>query len=92
MECQLHVCQAYRLSLHLHKSHIFSKQFEFVSINACTDRLCPVMAKHQLFEHWPQPKFIWDVWYGARIGGTPGNAINLFLRLFLYHFLHTTVS
>ncbi len=30
--------------------------------------------------------------YGAREGGAPSNAINLFLRLFLYHFLHTTVS
>ena len=27
--------------------------------------------------------------YGARVGGSKSNAINLSLRLFLYHFLHT---
>ncbi len=33
MECQLKVCQAYRLSLNLRKSHIFPSQFEFVGID-----------------------------------------------------------
>ncbi len=27
--------------------------------------------------------------YGARVGGTKSNTVNLILRLFLYHFLHT---
>ncbi len=61
MECQLCVCQAYRLSLSLHKSCIFFKQFEFVGIDVCADRNHPAMSKHQLLEHWPQPKFIQDV-------------------------------
>ncbi len=26
---------------------------------------------------------------GARLGGSKSNAVNLVLRLFLYHFLHT---
>jgi hypothetical protein len=29
---------------------------------------------------------------GARLGGTKSNAINLILRLFLYHFFHTMSS
>jgi hypothetical protein len=28
-------------------------------------------------------------WCGARLGGSKKNAVNLILRLFLYHFLHT---
>jgi hypothetical protein len=61
MECQLRVYQAYQLSLSLHKSCIFSKQFEFVSIDVCPDGNCPAMLKHQLLEHWHQPVFIRDV-------------------------------
>jgi hypothetical protein len=61
MECPLCVCQAYRLSLSLRKSCIFSKRFEFVSIDVCPDRNCPAMSKHQLLEHWSQPVFIWEV-------------------------------
>ncbi len=30
-----------------------------------------------------------DQWCGARLGGSKSNAINLILRLLLYHFLHT---
>ncbi len=37
MECQLKICQAYRLSLNLHKSHIFPSRFKFVGINVCAD-------------------------------------------------------
>ncbi len=37
MECQLIVCQAYRLSLNLHKSFIFLPRFEFVGIDVCKD-------------------------------------------------------
>jgi hypothetical protein len=33
-----------------------------------------------------------DTWCGARLGGSKSNAINLILRLFLYHFLHTMSS
>jgi hypothetical protein len=29
---------------------------------------------------------------GARLGGSKSNAVNLILRLFLYHFLHTMSS
>ncbi len=61
IECQLHVCQSYRLSLCLHKSHIFPKQFEFVGIDVCSDGNLPAMSKHQLLEHWPQPEIIRDV-------------------------------
>jgi hypothetical protein len=28
-------------------------------------------------------------WYDARMGGSKSNAVNLILRLFLYHILHT---
>jgi hypothetical protein len=61
MECQLHVCQAYQLSLSLRKGRIFSKRFEFVGIDVCPDGNRPAMSKHQLFVHWPQPEFVWDV-------------------------------
>jgi hypothetical protein len=66
MECQLWICFAYRLSLSLLKSHIFPKRFEFVGIDICLDGNCPVMSKHQLLEHWPQPDIVRDV---ARIVG-----------------------
>jgi hypothetical protein len=66
IECQLCVCQSYQLSLSLHISHIFPKRFEFVGIDICLDGNCPAMTKHQLLEHWPQPKIIRDV---ARIVG-----------------------
>ncbi len=36
MRCQLKVCQAYRLSLTLRKSHFFPKRFEFVGIDVWT--------------------------------------------------------
>jgi hypothetical protein len=61
MECQLCVCQAYRLSLSLRKSCIFSKRFECVGIDVCPDGNRPAMSKHRLLEHWPQPVFIRDI-------------------------------
>jgi hypothetical protein len=61
MECQLHICQAYQLSLSLRKSRIFSKHFELVGIDVCPDGNRPAMSKHQLIEHWPQPKFVRDL-------------------------------
>jgi hypothetical protein len=33
-----------------------------------------------------------DGWYGARVGGSKRNAVNLILRLFLYQILHTMSS
>jgi len=42
------ICQAYRLSLSLKKSRIFSKRFEFVGIDVCPDGNRPAMSKHQL--------------------------------------------
>jgi hypothetical protein len=61
IECQLRVCQSYRLSLSLCKSHIFPKRFEFVGIDVCSEGSCPAMSKHQLLEHWPQPDIVRDV-------------------------------
>jgi hypothetical protein len=61
IECQLCVCQSYRLSLSLQKSHIFPKLFEFVGIDICLDGNRPAMSKHQLLEHWPQPELVRDV-------------------------------
>jgi hypothetical protein len=38
-------------------------------------------------------KKLWNgSWCGARLGGSKSNAVNLILRLFLYHFLHTMSS
>ncbi len=37
------------------------------------------------------PKFF-CLWCGARLGGSKSNTVNLILRLFLYHFLHTMSS
>jgi hypothetical protein len=45
----------------LRKSHIFPKHFEFVGINVCLDGNRPAMSKHQLLQHWPQPKTVYDV-------------------------------
>jgi hypothetical protein len=61
MECQLWVCLTYRLSLRLLKSHIFPKRFEFVGIDVSFAGNCPVMSKHQLLKHWPQPETVRDV-------------------------------
>ncbi len=61
MECQLQVCQSYRLSLSLKKSRIFSKRFEFVGIDVCLNGNRPAMSKHQLLQHWPQPEFVRDI-------------------------------
>ena len=61
IECQLRVCQSYRLSLSLRKSHIFPKRFEFVGIDVCSDGNRPAMSKHQLLQHWPQPDTVRDV-------------------------------
>jgi hypothetical protein len=47
--------------LSLRKSHIFPKYFEFVGINVCSDGNCPTKSKHQLLQHWPQPKTVRDV-------------------------------
>jgi hypothetical protein len=53
MECQLRVCQSYRLSLSLRKSHIFPKHFEFVGIAVCLDGNRPAMS--------PLPETVRDV-------------------------------
>jgi hypothetical protein len=58
MNCQLRVCQSYQLSLGLRKSHIFPKHFKFVGIDVCSDGNHPAMSKHQLLQHWPQPKTV----------------------------------
>jgi hypothetical protein len=56
MECQLKVCQAYRSSFNLCKSHIFPKRFKFVGIDVCAGRNCPAQSKHTLLKTWPTPK------------------------------------
>jgi hypothetical protein len=50
IECQLKICQAYRLSLNLHKSHIFRKQFEFVGIDVCAEGNHPAQSKRTLLK------------------------------------------
>jgi hypothetical protein len=61
MECQLKVCQAYRLSLNLCKSHIFLKWFEFAGIDVCADGNRPAQSKHTLLQTWPAPKTVCNV-------------------------------
>jgi hypothetical protein len=61
MECQLIVCQAYRLSLNLRKSFIFPPRFEFVGIDVCDDGNRPARSKHELLQTWPQPELVRDV-------------------------------
>jgi hypothetical protein len=61
MECQLIICQAYRLSLNLHKSSIFPPRFEFVGIDICNDGNRPAQSKHTLLQTWPQPELVRDV-------------------------------
>jgi hypothetical protein len=61
MECQLKVCQAYRLSLNLRKSHIFPKRFEFVGIDVCANGNRPAQSKHTLLQTWPTPKTVCNV-------------------------------
>jgi hypothetical protein len=55
------VCQAYRLSLNLCKSHFFPKQFKFVGIEVCVDGNRPAKTKHNLLTTWPAPEFVRDV-------------------------------
>jgi hypothetical protein len=61
MKCQLKICQAYRLSLNLRKSHIFLSHFEFVGINVCVDGNRPAQSKHMLLKTWPAPKTVRNV-------------------------------
>jgi hypothetical protein len=61
MECQLKVCQAYRLSPNLRKSHIFPKQFQFVGIDVCANGNHPAQSKHALLHTWPAPETVQDV-------------------------------
>jgi hypothetical protein len=61
MECQLKVCQAYRLSLNLCKSHIFPKWFEFVGIDVCANGNHPAQSKHTLLQTWPTSKTVRNV-------------------------------
>ncbi len=61
MECQLHVCQAYRLSLSLKKSFIFPKRFEFIGNDVSPDGNRPAQTKHQLLESWPHPTIVRDI-------------------------------
>jgi hypothetical protein len=68
MECQLKICQAYRLSLNLRKSHIFPSHFEFVGINVCADGNCPAQSKHTLLKTWPAPETVRDVAKSKFIG------------------------
>ena len=61
IRCQLQVCQAYRLSLNLLKSHFFPRRFEFVGINVSPDGNRPAKSKHGLLTSWPAPEFVRDV-------------------------------
>ena len=61
IRCQLRVCQAYRLSLNLLKSHFFPQRFEFVGINVSPDRNWPAKSKHGLLKSWPAPEFVHGV-------------------------------
>ncbi len=61
IRCQLKVCQAYRLSLNLRKSHFFSKRFEFFGIDVCVDGNRPAKSNHNLLTTWPAPEFVCDV-------------------------------
>jgi hypothetical protein len=61
IRCQLKVCQAYRLSLNLCKSHFFPECFEFVGINVCANGNWPAKSKHNLLLTWPGPEFVRDV-------------------------------
>jgi hypothetical protein len=58
MKYQLKICQAYRLSLILRKSHIFPSHFEFIGINICADSNHPAQSKHTLLKTWPAPKTV----------------------------------
>jgi hypothetical protein len=61
MECQLKVCQAYRLSLNLKKSYNFPLRFEFVGIDVCADGNRPAESKHTLLKTWPAPETVCDI-------------------------------
>jgi len=61
MEFQLIVCQAYRLSLNLHKSFIFPPRFEFIGVDVCDDGNRPAKSKHTLIQTWPLPELVRDV-------------------------------
>ncbi len=61
MECQLHVCLSYCLSMSLKKSHIFPRHFEFVGNNVCSDGNQPAQTKHQLLQTWPKPEIVHNV-------------------------------
>jgi hypothetical protein len=59
--CQLQVCQAYRLSLNLCKSHFFPHHFKFVVIDVSPDGNCPASSKHGLLQTCPVPELVRDV-------------------------------
>ena len=61
MECQLRVCRANRLSLSLHKSHIFPRRFELVGNDLSPDGNRPAQTKHQLLQSWPHPEIVRDI-------------------------------
>jgi hypothetical protein len=61
MECQLHICKAYRLTPSSKKSHFFPKRFEFVGIDVSADGNRPAMLKHYLLRQWPLPELVQDV-------------------------------
>ena len=61
IRCQLRVCQAYRLSLNLLKSHFFPKRFKFVGIDVSPNRNHPAKSKHGLLKSWLAPEFVHDV-------------------------------
>jgi hypothetical protein len=61
IRCQLKVCQAYRLSLNLHKSNFFPECFKFVGIDVCADGNRPAKLKHNLLLTWPGPEFVRNV-------------------------------
>jgi hypothetical protein len=61
IRCQLKVCQAYRLSLNLHKSHFIPAHFEFIGIDICANGNRPAKSKHSLLLAWPAPEFVRNV-------------------------------
>jgi hypothetical protein len=78
MECQLIVCQAYRLSLNLRKSFIFAVCFEFVRIDVCDNGNHPAKSKHTLLQTWPPPERMHNVEKFIRFAQ--------FYLIFIHHF------
>jgi hypothetical protein len=85
IRCQLKVCQPYRLSLNLRKSHFFPEHFKFVGINVCAKATGPQNPSTTFCLHG-QPQSLSVTWQNSSAFASSTLVLFIILSFALLHY------